>query len=205
MRCACATSSPAIRWRSCRISAARRQAAASTLRRSRSPRAWLDGARETGPDLLVANRFGRLESEGGGMLAEIGRAFADGLPLIVCVPKRYLNAWDAFADRPRRETAADAGRDRRLVGRPSSIRAVSGRRGGVRARQERDPKNWMSVFRFSPSSQHRDSVARRVSPMSVQIKASSAPGTSATPRAESSRDARALRMTCSSGSSILAI
>ncbi len=57
----------------------------------------LDGARETGPDLLVANRFGRLESEGGGMLAEIGRAFADGLPLIVCVPKRYLNAWDAFA------------------------------------------------------------------------------------------------------------
>ncbi len=57
----------------------------------------LDAARATGPDLLVVNRFGRLESEGGGMLAEIGRAFADGLPLIVCVPARYLEAWDAFA------------------------------------------------------------------------------------------------------------
>jgi hypothetical protein len=58
---------------------------------------WLDSARATAPDLLIVNRFGRLESEGGGMLAEIGRAFADGVPLIVCVPKRYLDAWDAFA------------------------------------------------------------------------------------------------------------
>jgi hypothetical protein len=57
----------------------------------------LDRARAENPDLLVVNRFGRLESEGGGMLAEIGQAFADGLPLIVCVPKRYLSAWDAFA------------------------------------------------------------------------------------------------------------
>ena len=57
----------------------------------------LDEARAIGPDLLVVNRFGRLESEGGGMLAEIGRAFADGLPLIICVPARYLGAWDAFA------------------------------------------------------------------------------------------------------------
>ena len=45
----------------------------------------------------MVNRFGRLESEGGGMIAEIGRACADGLPLIVCVPKRFLPAWDAFA------------------------------------------------------------------------------------------------------------
>ncbi len=57
----------------------------------------LDAARSTGPDLLVINRFGRLESEGGGMLAEIGQAFAEGLPLVVCVPARYLWAWDAFA------------------------------------------------------------------------------------------------------------
>ena len=54
---------------------------------------WLDAARATVPDLMVVNRFGRLESEGGGMLAEIGRAFADDLPLIVCVPQRYLGAW----------------------------------------------------------------------------------------------------------------
>ena len=58
---------------------------------------WLDAARAANPDLLLVNRFGRLESEGGGMIAEIGRAFADGLPMIVCVPKRYGDAWDAFA------------------------------------------------------------------------------------------------------------
>jgi hypothetical protein len=57
----------------------------------------LDDARQTSPDLLVVNRYGRLESEGGGMLAEIGRAFADGVALIVCVPRRYREAWNAFA------------------------------------------------------------------------------------------------------------
>jgi hypothetical protein len=58
---------------------------------------WLDTARAATPDLLVVNRFGRLESEGDGMLAEIGQAFADGVPLIISVPTRYLGAWDAFA------------------------------------------------------------------------------------------------------------
>ncbi len=58
---------------------------------------WLDAARAGTPDLLVVNRFGRLELEGGGMLAEIGQAFADGVPLIIGVPSRYVGAWDAFA------------------------------------------------------------------------------------------------------------
>lgn len=49
------------------------------------------------PDLLVANRFGKLEAEGGGLLAEIGEAVAGGAPLIVCVPLRFLDAWNAFA------------------------------------------------------------------------------------------------------------
>jgi hypothetical protein len=57
----------------------------------------LDRALATCPDLLVVNRFGRLESEGGGMIVEIGRAFAEGIALIVCVPKRYLGAWNAFS------------------------------------------------------------------------------------------------------------
>ncbi len=57
----------------------------------------LDRALATNPDLLVINRFGRLELEGGGMLAEIGRAFAEGLTMIVCVPGRYRDAWNAFA------------------------------------------------------------------------------------------------------------
>ena len=49
------------------------------------------------PDLLVANRFAKLEAEGGGLIAEIGEALAQGSPLIVCVPARFLEAWNAFA------------------------------------------------------------------------------------------------------------
>ncbi len=58
----------------------------------------LDRALATRPDLVVVNRFGRLESVGGGMLAEIGRAFAEGVAMIVCVPLRYRDAWNAFAE-----------------------------------------------------------------------------------------------------------
>jgi Protein of unknown function (DUF2478) len=50
------------------------------------------------PDLIVANRFGKLEAEGGGLIAEIGEAVAEGAPLIVCVAARFLDAWNAFAD-----------------------------------------------------------------------------------------------------------
>ncbi len=52
---------------------------------------------EAAPDLVVVNRFGRLESEGEGLLAEIGRAVAEERPLVICVPLRYRDAWNAFA------------------------------------------------------------------------------------------------------------
>ena len=50
------------------------------------------------PQLLVVNRFGRLEAEGRGMRVEIAQALIDEIPLIVCVPRRHLDAWNAFAD-----------------------------------------------------------------------------------------------------------
>jgi Protein of unknown function (DUF2478) len=73
----------------------------------------LERALATNPDLLVVNRFGRLESEGGGMLNEIGRAFAEGVAMIVCVPARYRDAWNAFA----------AGLDAQLPARREAIEA----------------------------------------------------------------------------------
>ena len=57
----------------------------------------LDRARATKPDLLVVNRFGRLESEGAGMIAEIGAAVAEGEAVLIAVPQRYADAWNAFA------------------------------------------------------------------------------------------------------------
>ncbi|MCC2109303.1 MAG: DUF2478 domain-containing protein, partial [Hyphomicrobiales bacterium] len=58
----------------------------------------LDRARGEKPDLLVVNRFGRLESEGAGMIAEIGAAVAEGEAVLIAVPLRYADAWNAFAD-----------------------------------------------------------------------------------------------------------
>ncbi|QCI67900.1 DUF2478 domain-containing protein [Phreatobacter stygius] len=48
-------------------------------------------------DLVVINKFGRMESEGQGLVAEIGEAVATGRPLIIGVPRRFAGAWDAFA------------------------------------------------------------------------------------------------------------
>jgi hypothetical protein len=50
------------------------------------------------PDLLVINRFGKLECEGGGLLAELAEAVARGLPVVICVPLRFREAWAAFAE-----------------------------------------------------------------------------------------------------------
>jgi len=58
----------------------------------------LDRARAERPGLLVVNRFGRLESEGAGMIAEIGAAVSEGEAVLIAVPARYGDAWNAFAD-----------------------------------------------------------------------------------------------------------
>lgn len=71
----------------CRIDPAAMANAATMLARARNSK----------PALLVVNRFGRLESEGGGLIQEIGAAVAEGTPLLICVPERFLDAWNAFA------------------------------------------------------------------------------------------------------------
>jgi Protein of unknown function (DUF2478) len=48
------------------------------------------------PELLIINRFGRLESEGMGLRDEIASAALSGIPTIVCVSTRYLDAWREF-------------------------------------------------------------------------------------------------------------
>ncbi len=54
-------------------------------------------ARQAGPDLVVSNRFGSLESEGGGFRAELLDVVAQGLPLLTIVARRHRAAWDAFS------------------------------------------------------------------------------------------------------------
>jgi hypothetical protein len=48
-------------------------------------------------DLVVLNKFGKVEAEGGGLRDALGHAVARGLPLIVGVPYRNLDQWRNFA------------------------------------------------------------------------------------------------------------
>ena len=48
------------------------------------------------PDLIVANRFGKIEIEGSGLRQEIAAAAAAGIPLLTAVDQRFLPEWQAF-------------------------------------------------------------------------------------------------------------
>lgn len=49
------------------------------------------------PDLVVLNRFGRLEAEGGGMCAELLDLMAEGVPVLTAVAPAYRQAWADFS------------------------------------------------------------------------------------------------------------
>ncbi|BBE72554.1 DUF2478 domain-containing protein [Oharaeibacter diazotrophicus] len=56
----------------------------------------LDAALDRGADVLVVNRFGKAEGEGGGLRSVIERAVADGLPVVLAVRADHAAVWDAF-------------------------------------------------------------------------------------------------------------
>lgn len=49
------------------------------------------------PDLVVLNRFGRLEAEGGGMSTELLDLMAEGVPVLTAVAPAYREAWAHFS------------------------------------------------------------------------------------------------------------
>lgn len=55
-------------------------------------------ALDTPTDLLLVNKFGKMEAEGGGFRPLIVAALERGIPAIVAVPARNLAAWELFAD-----------------------------------------------------------------------------------------------------------
>lgn len=68
---------------------------------------WLRDAIETRPDVLFINRFGRRESEGKGLLDEIGAAVAADIPIVIAIGAALLPAWRAFAGEEGTALAAD--------------------------------------------------------------------------------------------------
>lgn len=51
----------------------------------------------TGPDLLIVNKFGKAECEGGGCRSLIAEAVAREIPVVVAVPYANLDAWRSFS------------------------------------------------------------------------------------------------------------
>ena len=47
-------------------------------------------------DLLILNRFGRCESEGGGLRPAIEKAVLKNIPVLIAVRPKYRAQWDAF-------------------------------------------------------------------------------------------------------------
>jgi hypothetical protein len=71
---------------------------------------WLREAVESKPDVLFINRFGRQESNGRGLLDEIGAAVTAGVPVVIAVSAACLPAWRAFAGAEDALVPADADR-----------------------------------------------------------------------------------------------
>ena len=72
--------------------------------------ARVEGSFEQAPHLLVLNKFGKVECEGGGLRDLIASAIDRGIPVIIGVPERNLDAWRSFAGDFSCELPDDAGR-----------------------------------------------------------------------------------------------
>jgi len=57
----------------------------------------VESALEKRPDLVILNRFGKTEAEGGGFRGLIVDALEAGIPILIAVPYRNLDNWHAFA------------------------------------------------------------------------------------------------------------
>ena len=70
--------------------------------------ARVEGSLETTPQLLVLNKFGKVECEGGGLRDLIASAIDRGIPVVIGVPQRNLGTWREFAGEFAVELSDDA-------------------------------------------------------------------------------------------------
>jgi hypothetical protein len=61
--------------------------------------ALLDRAPDQDAELMVLNRFGRAEAEGGGLRSAFARAMEAGIPVLTAVRAPYTEAWSQFHGR----------------------------------------------------------------------------------------------------------
>lgn len=69
------------------------------------------------PELLIVNKFGQLEAEGGGLSDVISDAVDQGIPVIVGVPERHLASWRCFTSGLAEEASLDSPRIQQWLAR----------------------------------------------------------------------------------------
>lgn len=69
----------------------------------------IESSLDNKPALLVLNKFGKVEAEGGGMCSLMAKALERGIPAIIGVPSRNLRAWRKFAGEFSTELPVDIG------------------------------------------------------------------------------------------------
>jgi nucleoside-triphosphatase THEP1 len=87
----------------------------------------IDTLIETGADLLIINRFGKLEAEGKGLVGEIARALRIDIPVVVPVPAHRFPEWLSFCrgmgvKLPCRSDSLQCWWSAMIVGEPTSAR-----------------------------------------------------------------------------------
>lgn len=63
---------------------------------------------EAGADLVMVNKFGKTEAEGGGFRPLIAEALAREVPVLIAVPFRNLDSWRLFTETYSAEHAVEA-------------------------------------------------------------------------------------------------
>lgn len=71
--------------------------------------ARVEGTLQQAPDVLVLNKFGKAECEGGGLRDLIASAIDRRIPVVIGVPQHGLDAWRNFAGEFAIELSDDAG------------------------------------------------------------------------------------------------
>ncbi|MEW6768359.1 MAG: DUF2478 domain-containing protein [Pseudomonadota bacterium] len=69
--------------------------------------ARIEGSLEAGPDLLILNKFGKVECDGGGFRDVIASASNLGIPIVIGVPSRNIDWWRRFSGGLSMEISAD--------------------------------------------------------------------------------------------------
>lgn len=72
--------------------------------------ALLSASLENGPEIVILNKFGKLEAEGRGLRDALADAVQLGMPIVVGVPYRNIEQWRIFAEGLAEECPIDSSR-----------------------------------------------------------------------------------------------